>query len=44
MEKTDKQDLQMRLENFSHGDETYMKITRIEADYLQNLVNEDWRK
>jgi hypothetical protein len=22
----------------------FMKINRIEADYLQDLVNEDWRK
>jgi hypothetical protein len=44
MEKADKQDLQHRLSHFSHGEEMFMKINRIEADYLQDLVNEDWRK
>jgi hypothetical protein len=44
MEQADKQDLQTRLQNFSLGDKEHMQITRIEADYLQGLINEDWRK
>lgn len=44
METADKKDLQQRLSHFSHGEDTYFKITRIEADYLQELVNADWRK
>jgi hypothetical protein len=44
MNTEDKKELQIKLEKFSHGDKTKMEITRLEADYLQKLVNEDWRK
>lgn len=40
----DKKDLQIRLRNFSLGEEMYFKITRLEADYLQKIINEDWRR
>jgi len=40
----DKKDFQMRLTNFSFGDEETMSITRIEANYLAILINKDWRK
>lgn len=44
MDIGDKKDLQSRLLFFSNGDEEYMEITRIEAKYLGDLVNDDWRR
>lgn len=40
----DKKDLQSRLLFFVNGIDEHYKITRIEAEYLSKLVNEDWRK
>ena len=44
LETGDKKDLQWRLDHFANGDEEYYNITRIEAQYLASLVNEDWRR
>lgn len=44
MDIADKKDLQHRLENFANSDSVYYNITRLEAHYLQELINEDWRK
>jgi hypothetical protein len=43
MHREDKKDFQSRLQKFSLGDEESYKITRIEAQYLATLINEDWR-
>jgi hypothetical protein len=44
MHVDDKKDLEYRLNDFSLGDKEFLKITRLEAQYLGGLVAEDWRK
>lgn len=43
MQIEDKKDLQGRLQKFSLGDEEYYQVTRLEARYLGELINKDWR-
>ena len=40
----DKKDLQSRLIFFANGNDEKYSITRLEANYLSSLVNEDWRR
>jgi len=44
MQLEDKKELQTRLEYFSYSNDEKMSITRIEAKYLADLINIDWRK
>ena len=38
---TDKRDLAFKLNSFAHGNEEYMKITRIEAKVLADALFEE---